>query len=764
MQVVVAENCVFCEGVRRAVDTAFSLPPENMYVLGELIHNPDVVKKLTERGVKTVSSAEEVPSGSTLLIRSHGVGRELYDACERRGVHVVDCTCGFVRRTQNIVRRAGEEGKTVAIAGDPDHPEVRGLVGWCAGEKFVFSSKDDDFSVLRGKNVVLVAQTTFSEQRFSEIAENLKKVSPKTVEIFGTICYTTVCRQQEAAKIAAECDAVLVIGGAESSNTSRLYEIASAHCGKVIRLTSADDFEYETVKFCKRVGIIAGASTPDWQTREVLFKMEENKAEVQETTPVVEEVAEETVAETAAPVEEPAAEVATEAVTAEEAKEPAAEAEQKAEEPAAQPEEKPAPVKNEFEQAVDAFEKNERYKKGQLVTAHIVSATDEGIYVSASGKLEIFIEKADLDCEEYSREAYASRVGEEIRLMVVEVVPKAKLSEKAVRKILEEEALLKDIEDGKEFSVVCTGTNKGGLTAELGTYPVFVPAREIRSGYVKELDKYVGKTLRLKLIEIRKERRKEIIASQRVILEAERAEREAARAEREAAFFESIAVGDVVEGKVERVTNFGAFVSVNGFDCLAHISDLSWTGVKNVTDVLEIGKRYEFKVLKVDRDNKKVSIGYKQLQQQPWDLAAEKYAEGEIVHGKVVRIVPFGAFVELEKGIDGLVHVSQISHEWLENPTSVLTIGQEVDAKITAFNPAERKINLSIKALEPRPEFEHTEREPRRDRDENRRPRKNNRRGGNTDGEDEEEYREWKEGGAFGASIADLIGKDDEEK
>ena len=347
--------------------------------------------------------------------------------------------------------------------------------------------------------------------------------------------------------------------------------------------------------------------------------------------------------------------------------------------------------------------------------------------------------------------------------MVVGVKP-TQLSQKLVKKLKEEEAMLADIEAGKEFSVVCTGTNKGGLTAELGTYPVFVPRREIRIGYVSDLEKYKGKTRRLRLIEIRKERRKEIIASQRVVLEEEKVAREAAKAAKEESFFSSIQVGDIVEGKVERVTSFGAFVSVNGFDCLAHISDLSWTGVKEVTDVLEIGKRYQFQILKIDRENKKVSIGYKQLQPQPWDLAAEKYAEGDIVHGRVVRIVPFGAFVEVERGIDGLVHVSQITHEWLENPTSALTIGEEVDAKIIGFNPAERKITLSIKALQPRPEFE-----PRPEREDQQPAGGRRERGGKKSRRtaqsyvEEDEYREWTEGGDFGASISELL-KNDENK
>lgn len=697
MQIIVAKNCGFCKGVRRAVNAALTVPAEKTFALGEIVHNPQVVAKIAARGIPTVETVDDIPCGARLIVRSHGASKALFDICRERNIEIIDCTCPFVKRTQRIVAEKSAAGKTIVIAGHCDHPETQGLIGWTAGESFVLSScaeLQEKYGLFLGKELVLVAQTTFSEQRFLEIAENLRKVCQKTVEIFNTICYTTVQRQQEAREISRLCDAVLVIGGLKSSNTGKLYEIASANCKRVFRLEDAERFEYEQIKFFRRVGIIAGASTPDWLTQEVLFKMEENNAEVQATT---------------------------------------------------------------MKDVVEEMGKEERYRKGQMFSARIVSATDEGVYVSASGKLEILLAKEELDCEEYSREAYAEKVGEEIEVMVTEISPKVKLSQKMVRKLREEESQLKEIEGGKEFTVVCTGFNKGGLTAQLGTYPVFVPAKEIRTSYVKDLEKYTGKTLRLKVLEIRKERRKEIIASQRVIIEAEKKEREAAKAEREAAFLESIQEGDVVEGKVERATSFGAFVSVNGFDCLAHISDLSWSGVKNVTDVLELGKRYQFKVLKVDREAKKVSIGYKQLQPQPWDLAAEKYAEGDIVHGKVVRIVPFGAFVELEKGIDGLVHVSQISHTWLDNPTSILSIGEEVDAKILAFSPAEKKITLSIKALQPRPEAEpRPEREPKEN---NRKSKKGGRRN-NYSQDEEDEYREWRDDGYSGASIAEILNLD----
>ncbi|MCX4385144.1 MAG: bifunctional 4-hydroxy-3-methylbut-2-enyl diphosphate reductase/30S ribosomal protein S1, partial [Clostridia bacterium] len=679
MQVIVAKHSGFCSGVKKAVETAMSVSPENTFVYGEIIHNRDVVSEITKRGLITVDDLSDVPDGATLLIRSHGAEKSVYEECEKRNIRLLDCTCAFVKKSRDIVKRASSEGKTVVITGSREHPEIRGLVGWATGEVFVFASAEEDFGDLHGKEIVLISQTTFSEKSFSKIAENIQKVRPKTVEIFPTICYTTICRQREAKELSRICDAVLVIGGLNSSNTNKLAEIASANCKRVIRLRGADDFEYEKIKGCKKVAVIVGASTPDWQTREVLCKMEGNSTEVQKMT---------------------------------------------------------------MQNVVEDIDKNERYHKGQIISAKIVSATEEGVYVSASGKLEILLPKDELDCSEYTREVYAGRVGEELQLMVVELNPKVKLSEKSVKKVKEEEALLSDVEAGKEFSVICTGFNKGGLTAELGTYPVFIPAKEIRSGYVNDLEKYKGKKLRLRLLEIRKERRKEIIASQRVILEEEKAAKDAQRAEKEEAFFNTIEVGAIVEGKVERVTSFGAFVSVNGFDCLAHISDLSWTGVKEVTDVLEIGKRYQFKVLKIDRENKKVSIGYKQLQPEPWDLAAEKYAEGDIVHGKVVRIVPFGAFVEIEKGIDGLVHVSQITHEWLENPTSVLSIGEEIDAKVLAFNPAERKITLSIKALQPQPEVEPYYMKEK-DRDEGKSNNRKARKGGRKNfSDDDEDYRE----------------------
>ena len=693
MEIIVAQNGGFCRGVQKAVDTALAIEPENTYIYGEIIHNPDVVKQITDRGIVMVEKLDDVPEGATLIIRSHGVGKAVYEQCARRKIKIVDCTCEFVRRTQNIIREQHELGNAIVIVGEKSHPEVIGLNGWCENTAYIFSSETEDFSVLPQKKCCIVAQTTYSKEKFEKIIKNLENTRGKTVEVFQTICYTTIRRQNEASELAKQCDAILVIGGLNSSNTNKLYDLCAKYCKNVIRLGSAADLNYKTIKRFEKVGIVTGASTPNAQTQEVLSKMEmetEAKATAMEET---------------------------------------------------------------MENVVAKMDSQPRFKKGQLIKATISSADDTGVAVLLPlAKKEIILDKEEVDCETYNKDDFNAKTGEEIELMVVAINP-VKLSQKSIKQVKEEEAMIAEIQSGKDFEVECTGFNKGGLTSALGSYLIFVPAREIRAGFVKDLEKYVGKKLRLRALEIKSERRKEIIASQRVILEEERAAKEAAKAAKEAEFFASIQVDDVVEGKVERITTFGAFVSVRGFDCLAHISDLSWTDVQSVNDVLESGQTYQFKVLKIDEKAKKVSIGYKQLQPQPWQLASEKYAEGDVIHGTVVRIAPFGAFVEVEKGIDGLVHVSQISHEFLEDPTKALSKGQEIDAKILKLNPEEKKMTLSIKALLPKPE--NVERSSKKTEDGEGKEKARKPKAAKPD----DEVTEWSEDDLGGVSIADLLSK-----
>ncbi len=722
MLVLKGKNCGFCFGVRRAVSRAEKLCGAGNYVLGEIIHNESVNEKLKAAGLITINDINDarLKAGDTLLIRTHGEPESTFIKAEEKGLNVIDCTCPFVKEIHNIVKENYAKGYKIVIIGNAEHPEIKGINGWCEGTAEILSDAES-LNKVTGDKICVVAQTTFSEKKFDDIIKNFTYRAAKTVDIFKTICYTTTERQREAERIARSCEAALVIGGANSNNTEKLYDIMRERCKTVYRVTEPSDFDYDKIKNFNKVGIVFGASTPEEQFQEVIHNMENVTEEIITTETVKsEDLKEENVAaEAVAPVaDNEAKEVMTE-----------------------------KKVKSEMETAFDNIKPSKDFRPGQVVTAKISSANENGLTLSLKNvKSDFELPKEEM-LNEYNAEEYKNKVGEEIRVMVTGKNP-LRFSEKAMQKVLQEEADIKEISEGKIFEAEITATNKGGLVGKYGSYEVFVPASQIRLGFVKDLEKYVGKTLRLKAehVESRGSRR-QIVASQRVILQAEKEEREAIRAAKEKEFFDNVQEGDVVLGTPVRFAPFGAFIEVNGFDCLAHISDLSWTGCKDCSEVLELGKTYEFKILKIDAETKRVSVGYKQLQPKPWDSVLERYKIGDVIKGKVVRIVSFGAFVEVEKGIDGLVHVSQISNQWLENPVTALQVGQEVEAKILDINPEKEKMNLSIKAL--LPEVEKPAKED-----------KNKKHADKQEESSEPELHEWKDSDNGGVSIAEMLGND----
>ena len=702
----------FCFGVSRAVKAAEKLNGNGNYILGEIIHNESVTDKLNRAGIVTINSLDEVSfdGGETLLIRTHGEPKITFEKAKELNLNIIDCTCPFVKDIQNIVEKHYNDGYKIAIIGKEGHPEIKGINGWCNNTAIITESVEE-LSSIEADKLCIVVQTTYSEEKFNKIIKNFARSKVKTVDIFKTICYTTTKRQKEAEFLSSKCDAMLVIGGANSNNTDKLFEICQKKCANVFRLVNPVDFNYEKIKSFNKVGIVLGASTPIEQFQEVISYMENITEEIVTTETVEQEAVQQ------------------------------AAVEEKVEE---------TPAKSEMEKAFDNIRPGKDLKIGQIVSAVITSAKDDGLTLSIrDAKRDDLSLPKDEIMGEYNKDSYQEKVGSKIRVMVIAKNPII-FSEKAMEKVLKEEAEIEEIKNGKIFEAVITATNKGGLIGKFGSYQVFIPSSQIKLGFVKDLEKYVGKTLRLKAekVESRGSRR-QIVGSQRVILEAEKAERDAIKAQKEAEFFGSIQEGDVVLGTPVRFAAFGAFIDVNGFDCLAHISDLSWTGCKECSDVLELGKQYEFIILKIDEENKRVSIGYKQLQPKPWDTVLERYHVGDIVKGNVVRLVSFGAFVEVEKGIDGLIHVSQISNQWLENPVTALQVGQEVEAKILDINPEKEKMTLSIKAL--LPEIE----KPAQDEE---KASKGKKRKAKEESDDLADLHEWKDNDNGGASIAEMIG------
>ena len=714
MEIIIAKNAGFCAGVKNAVDAAFLQSNKNTFILGELIHNQKVIESLGKLNIKTVNSLDEADNG-TIIIRSHGAGLDVFETIKKKNLKTVDCTCKFVSKIHEKVRDFYKKNYQMVIVGEKNHPEVIGINGWCNNSAVIFSCIDDVIDLSGYEKLCIVAQTTVNENLFKQIIEKIKSYPLKIVEVFNTICYTTICRYKEALELSKTCDCVVVIGGLNSSNTNNLFEAANKNCQNVFWISDADKFDYKKIGKYKKVAILAGASTPIEEILEVKHNMEEvTYAEGQK--PDIEDTEE----------------------------------------------------KMSMEQVLKQINSGQKkYVRGQEIKTTIVLANDEGLMLQIGAKKgEVLLSKNEINLDgSYDKTAFNS--GDEIEVLITEVSPLTVSRKKLLENRIEEEKSI-GIEENSVFKVTISGFNKGGLTGKVGAANIFVPSSQIRLGFVKaeELERYVNKELKVRAIKIEG---KKVVASQKSIIEEERAAKDTEKQELAENFFANIELNQIVNGKVVRFADFGAFVNVNGFDCLAHVSDLSYKPGVKVEEILEKGNNYDFKVLKIDKEKQQVSLGYKQLQKHPWEIASEKYPVNSVLKGKVVRLTNFGAFIEIEPGFDGLVHVSQISNEWIENPTQVLTVGQEVDVLVLDVNPEAEKLTLSIKALLPpveKPAEAKSEEKPKNEtREKTRESKRDNSRDNFKDRKDKaprqrrdsDEPREWLSEDNGGASIGELL-------
>ena len=650
----------FCKGVSRAVEMALSAP-KPAFCLGQIVHNKGVSQMLEKNGVVTVDDICQVPDGATVVIRAHGEPPQVYDEAKRRGITVVDATCPSVRAIQQKAKKYYDDGYKIILVGDKSHPEIKGINGWCNNSAIITDGKTP---VDAGKcdKALVMFQTTFDTRFFEKSLQNILSDGVKTLEIFNTICYTTTVRQNYARKLSEKCDLAIVVGDRNSSNTKRLFDIASQNCKTV--WTDGERVEID-LENCRNVCFVSGASTPTELIKGVFERMIEETKD----TAVVTAVSDENV------------EIAPEVVASEDKVMDKDEAM--------------------LAKAVSEMKEGHRYKLGQRVKCRVVLVSDDGVYVSIpSSKKEGFIPNDELAMDGNFDEVKRSLDSDSVlECAVISVEKGITLSKKAIDERYKDDELVAGIKEGKEFECTMNRVGKECLTGKLGSYTVIVHASQIKIGYVKNLEQYVGKKLRLVVTSADKvdDAKHVIFASQKAILVAE-------KKAKEDEFWNNIEVDEIVEGKVLRFASFGAFVDVRGFDCLAHTSDLAWYHVNSPAEVLEIGKTYEFVVLALDREKNRVSLGYKQLQPQPWELAAEKFPVGARVKGKVARILPFGAFVELDKHIDGLLHVSNVSWEWLDDINKALKIGDEIEVEVMEFDADNKRITLSRKALMEKPE------------------------------------------------------------
>jgi 4-hydroxy-3-methylbut-2-enyl diphosphate reductase len=333
-------------------------------------------------------------------------------------------------------------------------------------------------------------------------------------------------------------------------------------------------------------------------------------------------------------------------------------------------------------------------RRGQIVTGFVVHVNDDEIAVNIGYKADGLIKLENMGLEEGEKPADKFHEGDEIEAQIVDLNDgegNVVLSRKKIESQLKWKEFVDNLDMDAIYECTVTKTIKGGVLTKFNGYDAFIPASQLTEKYVEDLSTFVGQNLLVKIIDVDKKKKRFVLSNKAALIEQ--------KEEQKKMIFQSFEQGSVVRGVVKRLTDFGAFVDVGGVDGLLHVTDMSWSRVAHPKDVLSNGQEIDVKILKVDPEKGRISLGYKQLLPKPWETVTERYAVGDVVKGKVVRIAPFGAFVELEPTIDGLVHISQVTNHRIEKVEDALQLGQEIEAKVLEVNPEKKRISLSIRAL-----------------------------------------------------------------
>ena len=670
IEIVKAAHIGFCQGVRRAMEMAEQASEENpICTLGPLIHNPQVIQAMWPR-VRPVERLDQVV-GTRVLIRSHGVSPTVLQDAERLGLQVLDATCPFVRRAQRLAARLTAEGWQVVILGDAAHPEVVGICGWTGGRALVVRDSKEAACIPKTPKLALLAQTTQREDAFAACADSLRSLTD-TLLVENTICHHTANLQKATAALAEQVDAMVVIGGHNSSNTKKLALISQEKGAAVYWIETPEQVDVAIVRGHRRVGITAGASTPEHIIEEVVRRMtvlENMENQVEETTAEATETS-------CCCGETPATEGA-----------PAAEAAPAAEEPTQE--------QSDADTFAQEYGDMKEIRRGARVKGVVVQVKDDELLVDIGGKSEGVLSASELtpDDAKHIRERFA--IGDEIDVLILrkenqEGYPV--LSKRRVDQDIAWDKLAQLKQDKEIVTGTVTDVVKGGVLVDVGIRG-FVPASLLSLGYVEDLSSYIGKELQMKIIECDKHSNKLVLSAKAVLRKASQAQKEKTWAE--------IAEGQTRKGIVRRLTNFGAFVDIGGVDGLLHVSEMAWYRVNRPSDLLKEGDEIEVYILGVDAENEKISLGMKQLTPNPWSQAKDKYPEGSIIPAKVMRTTDFGAFLEVEPGVEGLVHISQLAHHHVEKTEDVVKPGDVVQVKVISVDPESKRMSLSIKATQP---------------------------------------------------------------
>lgn len=644
-KIIVAESAGFCFGVNRAINILYKLIDENKpaCTLGPIIHNMQMVNELREKGVRTIDKISEAKENETIVIRSHGVPQSIVDEINERHLDYIDATCPFVSKIHKIVSETDDDS-IVIIAGDKNHPEVQGIMGHCKSKCYTFKNQEELqelFSIIPQKNYKTIKIVAQTTFDLKEWEKSLKSLKNvyTNTKIFDTICNATSIRQREAANISESVDLMFVIGDKHSSNSFKLYSICSSNCENTFFIETADELPLEMVKKADSIGVTAGASTPARIIKEVLDKMSE---------------------------------VNTSSVN-----------------------ENELSFEEMLEESLKSMNTNER------VMGTVMSIAPNGdVSVDVGRKQAGFIPKDEISYDPTVTAQDVLKVGDEIELLIMKTNDQEgtiMLSKKRVdaQKNWEELEALNgsdEIFTGKVIEAV-----NGGIIVMLKDNRIFIPASQATLSRDEDPSALVGKEVQYRLLEVsRKGRRKRAIGSIKSVLKEK-------RAEEKAKLLETLAVGNHYKGVVKSLTSYGAFVDIGGVYGMIHISELSWSRIKHPSEVVNVGDEVEVYVKDINEETKKISLGYKKEEDNPWFILKNEYPVGSVVKCKIVGLTTFGAFANIIPGIDGLIHISQIANKRIDKPQDVLSVGQEVEAKIIAIDFDKKRVSLSMKELLPKP-------------------------------------------------------------
>ncbi|MGN1329172.1 MAG: bifunctional 4-hydroxy-3-methylbut-2-enyl diphosphate reductase/30S ribosomal protein S1 [Eubacterium sp.] len=670
--ITLAKTAGFCFGVDRAVNLVYELVDkgEKVCTLGPIIHNNQLVKDLENKGVKIINDISECPDGYTVIIRTHGVEKSVIDKADNDKIGYINATCPFVLKIHKIVSEQPDRTVTL-IAGDENHPEVMGIRSYCRGKSFVFKNEQELQKILESNNfceetsLICVSQTTFSLKEWKKCEKILKKLYTN-VKIYSTICNATADRQEEASNLSKNSDAMIVIGGRHSSNTCKLRDVCSANADTFL-IETAEELKSIDLSKYSSIGVTAGASTPSVIIKEVLKTMSEEikEKEVETTSAVTEEVVE--TADTA----DKATKAAVKASADGEAT---------------------------FEEMLEeSFREDENSK---VVIGTVVNITPTEVFVDVEGRKQTgVIALDDLSAEQISDPSEAVSIGDKLSLVIMKTDDNEgvlKLSKKLVDAFKGWEEIVSAKENDEILEGSVTAVVKGGVIAVTKGSRVFIPASQTGVPKNQELDILKGTAVRFKVIDINPARRR-AVGSIKVVAAAE-------KKARQEELWATLEEGQKLTGTVKSLTSYGAFVDIGGMDGMIHISELSWNRIKHPSEVVNVGDAVEVTIKKLDDETKKISLGFKKLEDNPWEILKRDYPVGTDCKAKIVGLSSFGAFANILPGIDGLIHISQISWERIKTPADVLAVGDEVDVRVTEVDFDKKRVSLSMKELIEKPE------------------------------------------------------------